>query len=307
MKKLWIFILIIITGCTQDMNLKIKEPTNSNFNYVWKEILSDPLSKLPYNSVSFSDLFDWNRDIILDDAERTLNDNRDILEPFNKLAHPNGICLKGIWEINKENPYSGYFKNSSKGLIIARASTALSNTKSTDLRAFGLAGKIFASTNPNENTTKANFFVIDDLGGTNAKHYTDAAMTNEPSVTTTSAVVKNLLYAVKVAKAFSTADKNSGIRQLYEISELGEKSKENIKTPKWIKIKAEKGQTIEEIDFRDELKIKDKKLIFNISVADKEVNGTKDWMDIGFISFDKSVVSNSCDHRLHFHHPKYRD
>ena len=160
MKKLWIFILIIITGCTQDTNLKIKEPTNSTFNYVWKEILSDPLSELPYNNVSFSDLFDWNRDIILDNAERTLNDNRDILEPFNKLAHPNGICLKGIWEINKENPYSGYFKNSSKGLIIARASTALSNTKSTDLRAFGFAGKIFASIKPNENTTKANFFVI---------------------------------------------------------------------------------------------------------------------------------------------------
>jgi len=309
MKHLWIFILITITGCTQDRNLNIKEKTQieSNFNYVWREVSSDPLSELPYNSVSFGDLFNWNRDIILDNAERTLNDNRDILEPFNKLAHPNGICLKGIWEINRENPYSGYFKNHSKGLIITRASTALSNTKSTDLRAFGLAGKIFASTNPNEDTTKANFFVIDDLGGTNAKHYTDVAMTNEPSVTTTSAVIKNLLYAIKVAKAFSTADKNSGIRQLYEISELGETSKSNIKTPKWIKIKAQKGQTVDKIDFRDELKIKDKKLIFNISVADTEINGTKEWIDIGFISFNKSIVSNSCDHRLHFHHPKYRD
>jgi len=307
MKQLLILILFMITGCSQDMNLKIKEPTNSSFNYVWGEVESDPLTKLPYNSVSFSDLFSWKRNIILDDAIRTLNDNRDILEPFNKLAHPNGICLKGSWNITKENPYSGYFKNSSKGLIIARASTALSNTKSIDLRAFGLAGKIFASTNPNENTTKANFFVIDDLGGTNAKHYTDVEMTNEPSVTTTSAIVKNLLYAIKVAKAFATADKNSGIRQLYEISELGESSQTNIKTPKWIKIQAKKGQTVDAIDFRDELKVNEKPLIFNISVADKEINGTKDWMDIGFISFDKSVVSNSCDHRLHFHHPKYRD
>ena len=307
MKKLWIFILIIITGCTEDTNLNIKKPTSSSFNYVWGEVLSDPLSELPYNSVSFSDLFTWNRNIILDDAKRTLNDNRDILEPFNKLAHPNGICLKGIWEINRENPYSGYFKNGSRGLIIARASTALSNTKSTGLRAFGFAGKIFASTNPNKSTTKANFFVIDDLGGTNAKHYTDVEMTNEPSVTTTSAVIKNLLYAIKVAKAFSTADKNSGIRQLYEISELGEMSKADIKTPKWIKLKAKEGQTIDAVDFRDELKIKNKKLIFNISVADREINGTKEWIDIGFISFDKSVVSNSCDHRLHFHHPKYRD
>jgi len=312
MKQLLVFILIIITGCSKDTNPNIPKVTNNGhidvtFNNIWKEVSSDELNVLPQNTVSFGQLFKWNNNIILDDAKRTLVNQQDILKPFNKLAHPNGICLKGTWEIYKENPYSGYFKKGSKALIIARASTALSNTSSDGLRAFGFAGKLFASTNPSKATKRANFFAIDDLGGTKAKHYTDVAMTNEPSVTTTSAVAKNLLYALKVARAFSLADTNSGIRQLYEISELGESSKSKIKTPKWIKIEAKSGQTVDKKDFRDELKITNKNLVFNISVASTQKESKKDWLDIGTISFNQSVVSNSCDHRLHFHHPKWRD
>jgi hypothetical protein len=312
MKHLLIFVLVIITGCSRDSDVNLPKQmdysqTDNSFNSVWKEVASDPLDKLPHNTVSFGKLFTLSKNIILDDAKRTLVNQQDILKPFDKLAHPNGICLKGTWEIYKENPYSGYFKKGSKALIIARASTALSNTSSDGLRAFGFAGKLFASTNPSKATKRANFFAIDDLGGTNAKHYTDVAMTNEPSVTTTSAVAKNLLYALKVARAFSLADTNSGIRQLYEISELGESSKSKIKTPKWIKIEAKSGQTVDKKDFRDELKITNKNLVFNISVASTQKESKKDWLDIGTISFNQSVVSNSCDHRLHFHHPKWRD
>ena len=231
------------------------------------------------------------------------------MEPFDKLAYPNGICLKGIWEIHSENPYSGYFKKDSRALIIARASSALSNTRNGDLRAFGFAGKLFPTINPDElnHEHTANFFLIDDLGGTKAEHYTDVALTNEPDVTMTSAVVKNLLYALKVTSAFGKADVNPKIRQLYEISYLGEQDTANIITPKWMKIEAQKGQTVDAKDFRDELQIeKGKKIIFDISVTSKSINGKKDWQRIGTIIFDNSMVSASCDHRLHFHHPKWK-
>ena len=33
----------------------------------------------------------------------------------------------------------------------------------------------------------------------------------------------------------------------------------------------------------------------------------KDWKKIGTITLDESVTSASCDQRLHFHHPKWRD
>jgi len=315
MKALYLLLILLPTyGCTKELTLKTEDTkvtyTQHSFQDVWREVTSDPLSTLPQNTVTFGKLFTFSKNIIFNDAKRTLADRRDIIEPFDKLAHPNGVCLKGVWHIDKANPYSGYFKQHSKALIIARASTALSKTKRGDIRAFGFAGKLFPTTNVKKSNKEhtANFFAIDDLGGTDALHYTDVAMTNEPSVTTTSAVLKNMLYALKVAKAFSDADSHSGIRQLYEISELGEKDKSNIITPKWIKISAKSGQSVDAQDFRDEFTLnKDKKIFFNIEVASVEKNHKKEWQTIGTITFDASVVSNTCDHRLHFHHPVWRN
>jgi len=315
MKALLYLVLILLTinGCTNEMPIKKSTkntPEKYSFQDVWSEVTSDPLNTLPQNTVSFGKLFTFTKNIILSDAKRTLADHRDIIEPFDKLAHPNGVCLKGIWEIHKANPYSGYFKQYTKALIIARASTALSKTRRGDIRAFGFAAKLFPTVNTKQKNQEhtANFFVIDDLGGTDALHYTDVAMTNEPSVTTTSEVLKNIFYALKIAKAFSDADSHSGIRQLYEISELGEKNKNNIITPKWIKISAKYGQSVDAQDFRDEFVFnKGKKIIFDIAVASKEIEEKKEWQTIGTITFDDSMVSNTCDHKLHFHHPVWRD
>ena len=305
-RLLLLFILLQFNGCSKEVKVENKNQTplvKHSFQDVWSAVSSDPLKTLPQNTISFGKLFTFSKNIILNNAKRTLLEKADILEPFEKLAHPNGVCLKGKWAINKENPYSGYFKNSTEALIIARASSAMSNTKRGKTRAFGLAGKLFPTTNENQINSEhtANFFVIDDLGGTSAKHFTDVELTNEPTVSTTSEVLKNLLYGLKVAKAFATADKNPGIRQVYEISELGEKNKTNIITPKWMKISAQKGQTVDAEDFRNEFILtNNKKIIFNIAVASKEVNGKKEWKTIGTITFNSSMVSKSCDHRLHF-------
>jgi hypothetical protein len=309
MKTLFIVILsFVLNSCAKDIKVptSIKTPTIQNsFQAIWNEVNSDKLTTLPQDKVSF-----WKLKNIQKDAKRTIENQADILAPFDKLAHPNGICLKGIWQIDRKNPYSGYFKQNSKALIIARASSALSGTKQGETRAFGFAGKLFPTTiqtKINQEET-ANFFLIDDLGGTKALHYTDTIMTNEPKVSITSEVLKNLPYAIKVAHAFSQADKNSGIRQLYEISQLGETNNTNIITPKWMKIQAQKIQTQHAKDFRDELTITDgKKIIFDISVTSNEKNGKKEWQKIGTITFDNSVVSGTCEHRLHFHHPIWRD
>lgn len=301
-QKLTMISLILTTS--------IQTTSAKTVNGVWDQVTSDSYS-LPQNEISLSSLYAWGKDLIKIAANRTLADTSDILPQFNKLAHPNGVCLKGSWNITEENIYSGYFKKGSQGIIISRASTAMSNTKRGGYRAFGLAGKIFATTNASEelSNTSANFFLVDDLGGTMAPHYTDVAMTNEPLVSTTSAVLKALAYALKLKKTFGKADSNPGMRQLYEISELGETNLSNIKTPKWMEVKAVRGQTVNEADFRNELNINNRRsnLIFEISVASTvDNNGDKNWKTIGIINFDSSIVSNSCDHRLHFHHPKWR-
>ena len=323
MKLLFLlFIVFHISACTTEIKSNqaalvqnnkgtlIRKSTQNSFQDVWTQIASDPYTTLPQYTVSYGKLFTWKKNIILEDSKRTLEEHADILAAFEKLAHPNGICLKGFWNIHTKNPYSGYFKRDSKALIIVRASSALSNTRRGEIRAFGFAGKLFPSLNPQkinkENT--ANFFLIDDLGGTDAPHYTDVTLSNEPSVTTTSALLKNLLYGLKLASAFAESDENPGIRQLYEISELGEKKSAHIITPKWMKVEAKSGQTIDADDFRNALGITaNNKLVFIISVASKEnKQGKKEWQNIGSITLDASVVSASCDHRLHFHHPKWR-
>ena len=280
----------------------------NQFQAIWDQLTSDPVEKLPQLKVSYRKLVAHGKNIILSDAKRTLNNHADILPQFEKLAHPNGICFKGTWNITAQNKYSGYFKKGTKGLIIVRASSAMSNTKSGQLRSFGFAGKIFPTMNPVQINTEntANFFLIDDLGGTRAPHYTDVSLTNSPPATITSVVLKSFLYAAKLARSFSQADENPKVRQLYEISELNEKDLINTITPRWMKVNALQGQTVDKSDFRDELTIRSQPLVFSISVASDRVNGKKDWQNIGQITLDSSVISNSCDHRLHFHHAKWR-
>ncbi len=282
---------------------------SSQFQKVWDQVKSDPVDQLPQERVSFKKLVQKGKNIILGNAQRTLENHADILPQFNKLAHPNGICFKGTWEITAENNYSGYFKKNSKALIIVRASSAMSNTKQGQVRSFGFAGKIFPSLNPlqanDENT--ANFFLIDDLGGTKAQYYTDVELTNAPKASITSVVLKSLLYVSKLARTFSKADENPKIRQLYEISTLGETNNPHIITPKWMMLHAQEKHNTVAKDFREELQIKDKTLNFDISVASQSTNDKKQWQKIGTITLDTSVVSNSCDHRLHFHHPKWRN
>ena len=304
-----IFMIITFTGCiSKTIALEDKPFKSVSFQDIWKEVKAYPYPKLPQTKIAYSKLTSSKVNIILSNARRTLHDRSDLLEPFEKLAHPNGICLSGLWKINKANIYSGYFKNNSQALIIARASTAMSNTTNDSTRAFGFAGKLFPTIKEDEKIKEysANFFLIDDLGGTSAKYFRDVSLTNEPSISVTYEVIKNIFYALKVSSSFSDADKHPGIRQLYEISTLGESK--TIVTPKWMKIKIADKKTLNEKDFRNELKIqKDKVLIFSIFLANKQTKNKKEWEKIGSITFKASVVSKSCDQRLHFHHAKYKD
>jgi len=304
-----ISLLLVLSACSDKVkSYEHQGVSMSSFKNVWSEVKSDPYVNLPQKKVSYFKLSKNGENIISKNAVRTLNEDADLLEPFEKLAHPNGICFKGVWKIDIENPYSGFFKKGSESLIIARASSAMSHTKSGNTRAFGFAGKLFGTMKPDflSKTPSANFFLIDDLGGTDAEFYRDVSLTNEPSVSFTMEVVKNLAYAVKVANAFSDADKNAGIRQLYEISSLGES--EEVVTPKWMKIEVASANKSKAKDFRNELKIDTAKhLIFNVFIADKMIDEKREWQRVGTITLDESVTSESCDSRLHFHHPKWRE
>jgi len=284
--------------------------SNSSFNEVWNIVKKDETTNLPQYKVTFNSLYKDKVDTVTSDALRTLGDSSDILKSFRKKAHPNGICFKGTWNITSQNIYSGYFKKNTKANIIIRASSAMSNTKSGDIRILGLAGKVFPL-DKNKKVKSANFFLIDNLGGTKVKYYSDTILVNEPKFSFSSIVLKNLLYSLKLASTFKDVDKNSNIRQLYQVSNLDVNNPSLTITPKWMKLQMQdkyKGIKRENIDFRDELHIRgNKTLVYNIFVSSQKINDIINWEQVGTIVLDKSVVSTSCDTRLHFNHPVWID
>jgi len=276
---------------------------------VWSIINQDRYIELPSQTISYRDLFAGGVSLIKRSALRTLAVRDDILPEFQKLAHPHGVCLKGEWLITQDNPYSGLFRKNSQAIIIARASVAMNKTKVGNLRGFGFAGKLYPTTNEQEIVETANFFLVDDLGGTRAKHYTDVEMTNEPKVSVTLATLANLKYALTLATTFKKADANPTIRQVYEVADSTKDVSEPTISPKWMMVKAASSQPkVDEADFRDELNrsVDQGGLLFDIYVANTQSNQVKNWSKIGQISFNESVASKACDHQLHFHHPKWR-
>ena len=313
-----IVLALTVNAYTADNNqdgtgLDFSEPyTGSTYSDVWNIVTSDPYVVLPQNKVTFKSFFSWGKNKLLQAANRTIGNRADILPYFNKLLHPNGVALSGTWNIVEETPYTGYFSNGSTGIIIARASTALSETKQGEYRGFGLAGKIYPTTDLDKKSVPANFFTADDLGGTKTEHYTDAAFTNEPklSLHPEHVWISNVL--ANIAFSLGKADSSPGIRQLYQISELGMEFPENALTPKWMKLQASSGQVkVDEVDFRDELNLinySDQKLFFDIYVTTPEsTKSNQEWIYIGYIEFNDYVASSSTDHRLHFNHPKIKE
>jgi hypothetical protein len=245
-------------------------------------------------------------------ARETVSDVIDYYPRLDKIIHSNGICLMGTWSITEPSPYSGYFAQGKKGLFIGRASTALSETTTNGQRAFGFAGKLFPTMDPNAVVRTASIFTVDDLGGTKAKHFLDVGLTNQPPIGFTLDPEESLL-GIEIAKSLLTiSEPNIGFRPVWQVSHAGltNAEKASAKTPKWIQIRASSGQTkIDAVDFRDELvisKYPDKKIKLDILVSNVTKNAAElaKWSRLGRIELTESSVSYGCDRRLHFSHPR---
>lgn len=289
------------------------EYNGSTFSEVWGKVASDPYEELPHQRVAAGSFFNRGVNLLYKSSLRTVKDRNDTLPFFNKLLHPNGTCLSGTWNITEENPYTGYFEKNSSALIIVRASVALSETEKGNYRGFGFTGKLYPTreTDHTENLKTANFFTIDNLSGTLADHYMDVSLTNEPGIFSSSDVSNILGIGFYAAMSLGFADRNPGIRQLYEISELGLSDSEIALTPKWMKIEATAGQIrVDENDFREELNLKhypEGEISFDIYVTTQDsTSSDKTWLYIGYILLTDYAASESCDHCLHFHHPEYK-
>jgi hypothetical protein len=80
--------------------------------------------------------------------------------------------------------------------------------------------------------------------------------------------------------------------------------------PKWMMLTGTDSEIKDDArDFREEIINhikKNGKLTLNINVANRESFGKKNWMTIGKITFEETFLTEECDHRLHFSHPRFK-
>jgi hypothetical protein len=266
-------------------------------------------------------------------AERAVDSRADLRwgadrKGFRRLVHPNGICLTGTWSITEANPYSGYFSQGSRGLIVGRYSTCCGNTRRGEARSLSLVGKLFPTTDPNhaEPLCAASFITQQDLGGDYTDYVNDAELRNAPD---TSAWRRGLGLPVLLISGivFQQVDREPSIRQLYEIAELGKGRDTPTRTPQFMRLRVAAGQPRIDgagLDFRDEIMAQifdrgdpqpKRVLAFDIEVTDEgSTSGPSafqrrtfgSWHRIGSLKFDNAVASYNGDFVLHFNHPTWR-
>lgn len=329
----------------QNMEESDYQYTGSSFHEVRNAVFDEPYygstwgkpgaKPLPVHSVDFSTLsyglFSLTRRFIfLDAARRTLQSHADLRwggpdrKGVQRLLHPNGICLSGIWRIDEETPYTGYFSRGSKGLVIARYSSGL-GVRRGEKRTLSMVGKLYPTLNPEEVKRPASFITQEDLGASYPEGIHDSLLRNAPNISTTTrgfGLGSLLLFGF----TFFRTDMSTAIRQLYEIAELGKDRNTKTRCPRYMQLKvisSRIGGGEETADFRDEVlaqiydpgsQIRKRDLVFQIQVSDqgelrgplnKKLEGA-DWRPIGTLMFEEAAASYNGDFVIHFHHPKWR-
>jgi hypothetical protein len=247
---------------------------------------------------------------------------------YDRLLHPNGVCMTGLWEVTEETPYSGYFRKGSRGLIIARYSTCCTETRRGNTRSLAMIGRIYPTTDPNhpEPLPTACFITQEDIGGEDTPNINDAKLRNAPN-TTVSRRGGGMPILLLSGVVFKKAGTHPTIRQVYQIAELGKPPAEPTRAPEFMQLTVAPGQPVipgADLDFRDEVMahIYDpgdpapkRKLVFDIETSDtgythgpafRERREISNWKKIGTMTFDAAVVSFNGDHVFHVNHPAWR-
>lgn len=322
----------------EQMTAEDRTYPESRFSEVRKAIFANPYQKvwggageppLPTYKVTLGNVLRF----LYRASQRTVDSHADLRwgldgKGVRRLLHPNGVCLTGWWEITEDLPYSGYFRQGSRALVIARYSTCCTETRRGRMRSLALVGKLFPTTDADhpEPLRTANFFTQQDFGGEKTALINDVELRSAPDTRLwrRGFGMPILMYS---GLSFLLADKQPTIRQLYPIAELGKPHGEPTRAPAFLRLLMAPDQPRiggEGMDFRDEVlaQIFDpgdpapkRKLTFLIEVTDEgTTRGTlafqrrtfSGWRPIGRLVLDQAVASHNGDFVIHFNHPTWR-
>jgi hypothetical protein len=238
------------------------------------------------------------------------------------------VCLTGRWRITEATPYSGYFRQQSEALVVARYSTCCTETRRGHTRSLALAGKLFPTIDAEhpELLRTASFITQQDIAGERTETINDAELRNAPDVHAWRRG-SGLPVLIITGLVFQLVDKEPAQRQLYPIAELGETADTPTRCPQFLRLRVVSEQARiagEALDFRDEVMAQifdsgnpapQRTLEFDIEVSDEGVTRGPgvarhvdiiNWRRIGRLIFDDAVVSYNGDFVVHFNHPTWR-
>ncbi len=324
----WYWLLVFTATLTTGVGASERESTrinahsseNASFQKIYTEVFSDPYKQLPYYTVTkqlFGQSGDSADNLALQAARRSLSFSGDLYDfpQGKKIFQANGICFSGTWRIQQASEYTGLLKKGTDVPVIVRASVALDGTLQKHKRAFGMAIKFFPNQNREEFIPSINLFVMNSLGGVKSRHILDLEMDNAPELGALPPISK-WGTMLRLQKDFSRADREvSGeesrieYRPVDNLARFNNTANENPRFPTWLKLTADENiSRVDQDDFRDELQVEhytNNKLVWNISVAEGELKEKHkaQWLILGVLELNESVVSKTCDQRLHFQHP----
>ncbi len=301
--------------------------SNSRYDELKSEVFSDPYSQRPTYNVTrkpFGKPGNKPENHLRTAARRTLKSAQDLYDFENgqKLLQANGICFAGQWVMDQPSRYSGLFSYGTISPAIVRASVALSGVQRKDKRAFGMAVKLLPDSLGD--AASLNLFVLNSMGGVVTDHTLSLVMDNQPplgriprfsDIRTVLRMKKDLEAADREhlsEYASSDAQKikpNATFRPVTHLAGFQSGDEPNtVISPQWIRFTAITTERVDKDDFRDELSLnhyEKGRIEYQIDVA-ADHGGKKSsarWDAVGRLILTESIVSRTCDSRLHFQHP----
>lgn len=298
-----------------------------SFNEVRDEIFMSPLTELPpiegISPGAVAQAFFTHTGEIVRRSRATFIERDDFREPRPKLLHPRGVCTDATWKITESSEATGVFAKGTELPAIVRFSSGTSDSeyvadlKKAPGRIFGFAAKIFPTQDLDEDVETLNVQTLDTYGFDRTMRKRFFHEDNGEAVTFTNVAPAKSTFGKVLATFFDRFDLSNFVRPVYPLAMIDANQQQviNPKIPYEIHFVADFKAREDQVptDFRSDLMTHPGELSMDIIIRSFEPEKRRRGRfapiknidkKIGVLILHDRVISDSCDLKLHFHHPK---